>query len=227
MAKDHGARQQKKATKQKAKRIAKKAELARRDSKDPTVRLKDAEKWPITHCLVADKLWEDGIGYLLIARRAPDGRFVWANYLVDVFCLGVKNAYWDNGTALDFSELVDRVEQVQTLSEVKPEAFAKIISGAIEYAASFGFMPHPDFRHAALLLEGIDRTRCTEEFSFGRDGKPFYFRGPNETLAQAKLICERVTQAEGDYIVQISGPGVIDGELDDDDESRDRELKST
>jgi hypothetical protein len=98
MAKKHGARQQKRVAKQKAKRLAKRSLLLRRESKDPTIRLQGAEKWPVVQAHVGSELWDEGIGYLAIARQGADGQFVFAVFLVDVYCLGVKNAFWRTGT---------------------------------------------------------------------------------------------------------------------------------
>ena len=47
MAKKHGARQQKKVAKQKAKRAQKRSELMKRTSTDPMVRLRGAGGWPV------------------------------------------------------------------------------------------------------------------------------------------------------------------------------------
>ena len=56
------------------------------------------------------------------------------------------------------------------------------------------------------LLAGIDPAGCPHEFEYGRDGKPFYMRGPNESLAVARIIAERVTEAGGHYIVALDDP---------------------
>ena len=72
MAKKHGAKQQKRLAKQKAKRLEKRSLLARRSSKDPTIRLEPAEKWPVVEAFMSSELWEEGIGYLVIAQE-PEG----------------------------------------------------------------------------------------------------------------------------------------------------------
>ena len=69
MAKRHGTREQKRLAKQNAKRRTRRRELARRESPDPTVRLKDADRWPVSAALVPDELWDMGIGHLVVARR--------------------------------------------------------------------------------------------------------------------------------------------------------------
>jgi hypothetical protein len=231
MAKKHGARQQRRIAKQKAKRLAKRSLLSRRRSTDPTIRLQHAEKWPIVHALAGTKIWDDGIGYLAIARQEPDGQLVYAVFLADVYCLGVKNAFWDVGGPKRFEELIQRLAQKQTLREIAPACLVKIVEGAVDYAQAFGFAPHPDYRHAAMLLAGIDPAGCQDEYTFGRDGKPFYIQGPNESYAQAKAISQRVQAAGGHFFMQLPADeaerlGIAEGpfeELDmlDDDESSD------
>jgi hypothetical protein len=206
MAKDHGARQQKRAAKQKAKRLAKRSLLVRRDSKDPNIRIRGAEKWPIVHALMGAQLWDEGIGHLVLARQRPDGELIFAAYLVDVYCLGVKNALWRAGTRSDFEEVVEHLSQTQKMRAIAPACLAKIVKGAVEYAQSFGFSPHPDYRPASMLLEGIDPATCPERFTFGRDGKPLYFQGPNESPAEAAIV-QRIQGWGGRFSMALPGAG--------------------
>lgn len=203
MAKSHGARQQKRLAKKKAKQSEKRSIQLRRDSKDPNIRLRAAERWPVVRAVVSDGLWDTGIGHLLIARQESQGRLVLAVFLVDVYCLGVKDAFWRAGFQADLEDVLHRLEEIGSVSSITPACLAKILKGSVEYAASFGFAPHPDYRHASLLLEGIDVSTCSKEFTFGRDGKPFYIQGPNETLAEARAIATRIQQAQGDFIVTV------------------------
>ncbi len=207
MAKDHGARQQKRAAKQKAKRLAKRSLLVRRESKDPNIRLRGAEKWPVVQALVGVKLWDEGIGYLVLARQGSDGELIFAAYLVDVYCLGVKNALWRTGTRTDLEETIEHLSQIQKMCPIAPACLAKIVKGAVEYAQYYGFSPHPDYRHASMLLEGIDPAACPERFAFGRDGKPLYIQGPNESPAEAAAIMQRIQGWGGHYVIALSGTG--------------------
>src|SRR5262245_60530893 len=219
MAKKHGARQQKRIAKQKAKRLAKRQIVLGRSSKDPTVRLQRAEKWPVVRALVGASLWDEGIGYLLIAREEPEGRLIFASFLVDVYCLGVKDTFWRAGTHQDFEDLIRQMEQVQRMRSIAPPCLVKIVKGAVEYAQSFGFPPHPDYRHASMLLAGIDPSTCPNQFTFGRDGKPLYIQGPNESPAQAESIMRRILDAGGDFLITLPGSGRqvfpgLEGEFD-------------
>ena len=47
---------------------------------------------PIHETLITAKLFELGMGNLVFSRLLPDGRIALAVFLLDVFCLGVKNA---------------------------------------------------------------------------------------------------------------------------------------
>ncbi len=205
MAKNHGAKDQKRTAKQKAKRQAKRSVLFERESKDPTIRLQRAEKWPVVQSVVGDRLWEQGIGHVLIARREPVGGLIFAVFLVDVYCLGVKDAFWRAGTPSDIEDVIRKMESYEKMLAATPACLSKIVKGAVEYAQSFGFPPHPDYRHASMLLEGIDRSTCPSEFKFGRDGLPFYVQGPNESPAQAAAIMQRVQGAGGHYIISSTG----------------------
>jgi hypothetical protein len=220
MAKNHGARQQKRTAKQKAKRAAKRSSAFRRSTKDPTVRLQQAAKWPVVQSLVVAEIWERGIGYAAIAREESPGRLVFGVFLVDVHCLGVKDAYWRDGTLEEFNGLIRRMEKQLTMSAISPACLVKIVNGAVEYAQSFGFPPHDDFHHAAMLLDGIDTSTCTREFTYGRDGKPFYVQGPNESYAQAEAISQRIQRAGGHYLVELDGAEL--GELADIDDGFDQ-----
>jgi len=192
MAKNHGPRQQKRMAKQKAKRSAKRSILLRHSSNDPTIRLQRAEKWPVVQALVGDQLWNDGIGCLAIARQESEGRLIFAVFLVDVYCLGVKNASWRGGTHQDLTDVIRKLEERQRMCAITPACLAKIVKGAVAYAQSLGFSPHPDYRHASTLLDGIDPSTCPNQFTFGRHGRPFYIRGPKESLAQAAAISQRI-----------------------------------
>jgi hypothetical protein len=203
MAKHHGVRQQKRLLKQKAKRQTRRKQLARQTAKNPTIRLQAANGWPIVAALVPENLWTGGLGQLVFARRTPDGQRACAVFLVDVFCLGIKNAFWKILPDAEYRDLVERIGQFGELKDVLPEHFAKIVYGAADYAASLGFAPHVDFRHARRLLDGVDPSQCPDPLEFGRDGKPLYIRGPHETLEKARWIAHRLTAVDGHYIVHL------------------------
>ncbi|HWC91216.1 MAG TPA: hypothetical protein VG433_16220 [Pirellulales bacterium] len=226
MSKRHGAREQKKLAKQKAKRQSRHRQLAKEHSLDPNVRLKAADRWPIVAALVPEGLWSIGLGQLVFARRMPDGQIALAVFLVDVFCLGVKNALWHTVTAGRFDEIVEGIGQREELKKVSPEYFSKLVHCAADYAQSLGFPPHRDFRHARLLLAGIDPSLCKEEFEFGQDGQPFYIRGPGESLEKARAIVARVMELGGNFTIPTAegfdlSEQFLEDDFEDDEDERD------
>jgi hypothetical protein len=88
----HGRREQKKLAKKKARRAEKRAHAVGRDDAWMAAVLRSGSEWPILEARIPVNLWDEGIGGLVIARRVPDGRLAVANFLVDTYCLGVKDA---------------------------------------------------------------------------------------------------------------------------------------
>ena len=48
-----------------------------------------------------------------------------------------------------------------------------------------------------MILGDIDPKGCSEEFRFGKDGKPFYIQGPNENSSQAQQIVKQLEKICG------------------------------
>jgi hypothetical protein len=148
-----------------------------------------------------------GLG-LVIVTRSVSNRLRFCSYLVDYWCLGVKDVIGPRQ--------MDRIKYERFLHhayEMYPEGYAEItlqqaqdmIFGAIEYAAALGLQPHPDFIPAKDHLgEWNDRT----ELEFGRDGEPFFLAGPYDN---ANKIMRTLTQtAEGSsfgFITPVDGNG--------------------
>jgi hypothetical protein len=200
------ARRQKQLAKKKAKRDDKRAHLVRLNSDDPTIRLAGAEHWPIFEARVPVQLWERGMGQAVLSRRCPDGRLACGNFLIDAWCLGVKNAHWEIMAETAYDQMIRKIESAGgPMRKVVPEYLAKLVYAAADYAQSFGFPPHPDYRHARLLLVGIDAAQCQDIFEFGKDGKPFYFQGPHDSPAKVRSILQRLNNGVGHFMITLTG----------------------
>jgi hypothetical protein len=202
----HGRRAQKKLAKKKARRAEKRAHSEGNADAWMEAVLRSAGEWPIVETLIPDNLWAEGIGNLVIARRMPDGRLAVANYLVDTYCLGVKDAFCEVMSPVGYHALLAGVNRVARMKPVPPERFAKLALDAVEYARRIGFFPHPDYNVAQLLLAGIDTSAWAETFEFGKDDKPFYVQGPNDSNAKATAIAARVRAAGGHSVLVMDDP---------------------
>ena len=170
----------------------------------------ELERAPIHKTLVSDGIFTQGIGNVIVSRFLPDGRVAAGLFLVDSGCLGVKDAFF---TVLSPGEFDDRFAvglPGQNL-ESKPPAFArKLIEDSVAYARSIGIEPTQDYDEASVVLGDIDAAGCSETFTFGKDGKPFYVSGPNDTEERSRFIIATLKShcGEGgfDYLVEVSDP---------------------
>jgi len=197
----HGQKQQKKLAKKKAKREGKRHVVAQRATTGIESLLRHAGEWPIVEAMVPKTLWQRGMGQLVIARQMPDGAIAFAVFLVDTYCLGVKDAFCDIRSRYAYREFIDQMEQVGLLEPVRPESFAKLITEAVAYAQAIGLPPHADYGTARLLLAGIDPSLSTDQYEFGQDGKPFYIQGPYDSPARSKLIAQKLGVVGGEFVL--------------------------
>ena len=153
----------------------------------------------------ADRDWLDGqhlnlgagIVTALVAREHRHDSVSVCVYLVDVYCLGVKNAI---GPRI-MSPLDLRTFRVNVFGSYGGVPIAApfdlvrhLVLGAVDYARSLGFEPHPDFAPAAGHLgEWIGPSAIT----FGLDGKPFYVQGPHDNPAEVMRTLGRAVGPQG------------------------------
>ena len=72
--------------------------------------IRQSGHWPLHQVLLTEDWDKEGnIIQVMIARKSEQGQIVVGVFLVDLGCLGVKNAYARPVTAPDYSELSTRV----------------------------------------------------------------------------------------------------------------------
>ena len=203
-------KKQKKAEKRNAKQKAKKKSLALRGREDPSLRFARAASAPILHSAYSANLWKDGIGYVLLSRQLASGNVASALLLVDVFCLGVKDAIVRISPRDSYeSQIYNKLNYQSGFVHLPPESLRKLVDGAVSFASELGIKPHPDFLVAWLLFGDIDATECTDNIEYGCNGKPLFVQGPYDSAA----FCRRVAIA----MSRVS-PGVqFLGDIGDDD----------
>lgn len=146
---------------------------------------------------------------MIVARFKSAGQRVETGvFLVDVFCLGVKLAFYESGDRQDYLERIRGHYQSDfPMVSVEPRWARKLVEQATEYARGLGFAPHPDYKKAARVFGGLRAEQCSQPFTFGSKGKPFYCRGPRETEQQARRIVWQLEKRCGpgnyDYLVAL------------------------
>ena len=153
---------------------------------------------------------EHGLAHLLVARVRDDATADFGVFLADIFCLGVKDAYYEADVPASSLEEFVATHLPEQRERIHPACAKKLIEGAVAYAERFGFSPHRDFRKARRVLSSLDAAQCPTEFAFGRDGRPCYIQGPDDSEERV----DRVLAA----LEARCGPDGFDYELADDED---------
>lgn len=165
----------------------------------PKKKLRQARRFPIHECLINPSWREQGLATILVSRRQPDEHLAFGVFLVDIFCLGLKNTFAN----VDFSEsryvreVVGRVYEQQESEPCASGLAHQIIYGAIAYAKQFGFKPNKDFRLSQHVLDAAESIGPSD-IEFGKDGKPLFISGPDDNV-QKILHQLQATAGEGQY----------------------------
>lgn len=207
-------KRQKKLERQKAKEKAQRRELARRESRGLAPRLEEAAAAPILHCVATEEIWTVGIGNVLISRQMSSGIVAFATFLVDVYCLGVKDVFMNVAPRPRYDrEMYGKLKERGSLVPMTPECARKLIEGAVEYALGFGLPPHPDYRTAKLIFGDIAAEVCAEEYVYGQHGKPFFAAGPYDSPDKCQQILRALEKHCGpggyDFMIPVGRPPML------------------
>lgn len=145
---------------------------------------------------------DGGFAIVMVSRKAGFNRLEVCTYLVDTWCLGVKDATGprkvDPVTYREFVEYAYRPYESGT-EAISLELAQAIVFGGIDYAAQLGFQPHRDFAPAKPHL---GEWSGQPKLNFGRNGKPFYANGPyDDPLKILKTLREHVGEGNFDYMI--------------------------
>ncbi|MET7420535.1 hypothetical protein [Dactylosporangium sp. NPDC005555] len=119
-----------------------------------------------------------GLPSVAVVREHSDDEVSVCGYLVDTYCLGVKNALPAN--------MVDRRDLGPFLADyfgsydgeplAAPIELARhLVFGAVDYARTLGFDPHPDF---SIAKSHLGTWQPPSRIRFGLNGKPYFQQGP-------------------------------------------------
>lgn len=169
--------------------------------------------WSIYECWLPLEIWDKGIGQVIIARENNQGDIAIGVYLIDTFCLGIKNCFVRLTDEYEYQNMLDHIRSLcGEMNPVEPSYAHTLIIRAAEYADQLGFKPHNDFSKAKNLLRGIPIDE-NQQFTFGRDGKPCYMQGPNESPSDVKRILKILESNQGNenyhFLVETPPSGLL------------------
>ena len=181
--------------------------------------LKDTQatqQFPLHECLINPHWREAGHARVLVSRQKPSGRIAFGAFLVDLYCLGVKEVIADDDTPMSkYESLKPMVYMDGDPVPCDPHLGHTVIYGAVNYARQLGFEPHEDFEEGRGVLvpeQGIDVDLSVK---FGKDGKPFYVQGPEDDVDHV-LATLKKSVGEGNFgFISEADMGVGVEDLDD------------
>lgn len=218
-------KRQKKLQKKNAKRKQKRSIMARVAHATASLSLNQAKDWPLHEVWVTED-WDvpEELVQIVVARKGPRDFIAVAIVLVDLGCLGVKNADGKITTEYEYQQRQSEMASNQTLIPADLNLVAKIIREGIAYADQFGFKPNRDLGKAMKVIGKADPDAYPEEIPVGgSDGRPFFFAGPYD---DSKRIIDKLTNKLGPDGFTYVAPAEAFGDLkvedvydfDDDDE---------
>lgn len=119
-----------------------------------------------------------GMALVLVARSVRHTRVSVCGYLLDTFCLGVKNAIGPEQMHVrDLPGLVQLYFAAFPGSGLRApiELAQHLVLGVAAFAEGIGLAPHPDF---AATRDHLGQLAEPCAISFGREGRPTYVAGP-------------------------------------------------
>lgn len=215
--------------KQRLKRKEKQRQARRVNSVTPLQRI--ARDGGQLECYVNVNWRETGMASVQVLGHAPGGRTAYAAFLVDVWCVGLKDAFGrqEMGPA-EFRDVLDRWGEQYDVARIDPAEAKRLVAAGVRFARQNGFRLPPHADRWTAIFGPLD-VGAADLDGFGVEGRLRYV-GTKEFLRQ-RLVGSTIDEflarpdvewvlgdgtprdpAEGDY---NPWAGVLDDDDDDDD----------
>lgn len=159
--------------------------------------MKQALQAPIYECWEPQQLFEQGIGTVVVTRKTENNNILIGVFLLDVYCLGVKDSYIRLIPKKEYSFMLEKMRENEPLKFIHPSCARKLVEDAEDYARELGFSPHRDYTPAKKIFGEIESKACPRSFQFGKEGKPYYFAGPHDNAAFRKNVVDTLMKKCG------------------------------
>jgi hypothetical protein len=148
-----------------------------------------------------------GLVTVLVARESRrENRLTVTGYLVDTYCLGVKDAFGPRTIERAmYGAFVHRYFRAFEGARVEvPLNLARdLVLGAVEYARRLGLEPCRDFAAAAPQLGTFTGPA---RIGFGEHGRPHYISGPRDNVQRVTQTLERTVGDGNFHLTLVAGP---------------------
>ena len=152
-----------------------------------------AAQTPIRHCFLTEAVFEIGMGTLVLTRGGTQEHLTLSSFLIDTFCLGIKDVMFQPIEREAFEMYMERMDAGSPMVSVDPSYARKLLRDLAAWSQSIGFAPHRDFAAVEPIFGDVSADAGDAVFRFGCDGKPRYIPGPSDT---PPLIQRRIAQLQ-------------------------------
>jgi hypothetical protein len=101
-----------------------------------------AAQSPIQHCFLTESVFEIGMGTLVLARGATPNHIALSSFLIDVFCVGIKDVMFKSVEREVFEMYMDATDAGSPMAPVDPSYARKLLRDLAAWSQSIGFAPH-------------------------------------------------------------------------------------
>ncbi|MBR6284225.1 MAG: hypothetical protein IKR25_08040 [Muribaculaceae bacterium] len=155
-------------------------------------------------CYIASNIEEYGEGMVIVSRVHAGGRVSFAAYLLDIYCLGVKDTYYHlREESEHFEAFIDRLDDHIGMDECSYELAHNWVWGGVAWAEEAGIEPHDDFALTQYMLDDDETDDIPIiDLPFGRDGKHFLMANTQEEFIHYLPILQQHL-GEGEFTITI------------------------
>ncbi len=167
-------------------------------------------------CYINEGWQEDGKASMYVLRRAPGGGHALGGYLVDLWCMGLKDAW--GRLDIPYEEFRSRVLDSDSPVAMEPIDLAtvqQLVAGGIRFARDNGFRLPPRYERWTALLGDIGNPDQADLSRFRLNGRLNYM-GSHEDLKRRLIGCtveEFLAREDVDHTIELDDDFTL---LDDD-----------
>jgi hypothetical protein len=174
-----------KKEKKRLKRKQKHQQLRKLRSRTPLSRI--ASEGGRLECWVTRDWREMGMADILVLGHAPGGRCAFAAFLVDLWCVGLKDTWGESDvTELEFhDQILDRWLERTDGVKLDPAIAKRLVLGGVRFSRQSGFKLPAHWDRWASIFSPLGSVQVADTSDFGKDGGLEY-------VGTAKFLRERL-----------------------------------
>jgi hypothetical protein len=112
---------------------------------------------PIQHCFLTESVFDIGMGTLVLARGATLHHVAFSVFLIDTFCLGIKDVMFESVESEVFEMYMEVTDAGSPMVSVHPSYARKLLRNLAAWSQSIGFRAAPGLRSGGADVRRRER----------------------------------------------------------------------